>query len=113
MNSMTLICRLHDRFRFRGCSVRPSCLVLDVSSLFPLTVRHPDNASRFGPNHLRAVWRISLGLGVVPAFAVFLWRLRMVEPERYRKDSMKRAKIPYLLVIRRYWRRLAILSTAW
>lgn len=27
----------------------------------------------FGPNHLRAVWRISLGLGVIPATAIFFW----------------------------------------
>jgi hypothetical protein len=29
----------------------------------------------FGLNHLRAVWRISLGLGVIPALAVLVWRL--------------------------------------
>ena len=30
----------------------------------------------FGMDHLRAVWRVSLGLGVVPALAVLIWRLR-------------------------------------
>jgi hypothetical protein len=30
----------------------------------------------FGMNHLRAVWRVSLGLGVIPALAVLVWRLR-------------------------------------
>jgi hypothetical protein len=29
----------------------------------------------FGEDHLEPVWRLSLGLGVVPAVAVFLWRL--------------------------------------
>ena len=29
-----------------------------------------------GLDHLRAVWRVSLGLGVIPALAVLLWRLR-------------------------------------
>jgi len=29
----------------------------------------------FKENHLRAIWRISLGLGFVPAVAVFIWRL--------------------------------------
>ena len=30
----------------------------------------------FGMDHLRAVWRVSLGLGVIPALAVLIWRLR-------------------------------------
>ncbi|RXW25591.1 hypothetical protein EST38_g212 [Candolleomyces aberdarensis] len=67
----------------------------------------------FGNNHLRAVWRLSLGLGVIPAAAVFLWRLRMEEPARYRKDSMKHARIPYLLILRRYWVSLAAVSFVW
>ncbi|KAK0223185.1 MFS Git1p-related glycerophosphoinositol and glycerophosphocholine permease [Armillaria fumosa] len=67
----------------------------------------------FGENHLRAVWRLSLGLGVVPALAVFIWRLRMDESERYKKDSMKRARIPYMLVLRRYGGSLAAISFTW
>jgi MFS family permease len=67
----------------------------------------------FGNDHLRAVWRLSLGLGVVPAAAVFIWRLNMEEPARYKKDSMKNARIPYGLVLRRYGVRLAALSFTW
>ncbi|KAI9000516.1 metabolite transporter [Trametes punicea] len=67
----------------------------------------------FGDNHLRAVWRLSLGLGVVPALAVLVWRLRMEEPTRYKKDSMARAKVPYWLIIRRYWVSLAAISVTW
>ncbi|KAG2361276.1 major facilitator superfamily domain-containing protein [Suillus spraguei] len=67
----------------------------------------------FGNNHLRAVWRLSLGLGVVPAVGVFFWRLRMEEPTRYKRDSMKYVRIPYMLVIKRYWRGLFGLSLAW
>jgi len=67
----------------------------------------------FGDSHLRAVWRLSLGLGFIPAMLVFIWRLRMQEPTRYRQDSMKNAKIPYLLIIRRYWVRLAAISVVW
>jgi MFS family permease len=67
----------------------------------------------FGPHHLRAVWRLSLGLGVVPAVAVFLWRLRMEEPPNYKKNSMKSVKIPYYLVIKRYWKGLFGISLAW
>ncbi|KAJ3571096.1 hypothetical protein NP233_g3977 [Leucocoprinus birnbaumii] len=67
----------------------------------------------FGDNHLRAVWRLSLGLGVVPALLVFLWRLNMDEPERFKKDSMKHARIPYWLVFKRYWVSLAAISFTW
>ncbi|KAF9488887.1 putative metabolite transporter [Pleurotus eryngii] len=67
----------------------------------------------FGDNHLRAVWRISLGLGVVPAMAVFVWRLSMEEPDRYKKDSMKHAKVPYMLILRRYGVSLAAVSFTW
>ncbi|KAF8962743.1 major facilitator superfamily domain-containing protein [Flammula alnicola] len=64
----------------------------------------------FGNDHLRAVWRLSLGLGVIPALAVFIWRLSMDEPARYKKDSMKYARIPYLLVLRRYGGSLIAIS---
>lgn len=56
---------------------------------------------------------MALGLGVVPALAVFLWRLRMEEPARFKRDSMKRAKIPYGLIIRRYWKGLLAISATW
>lgn len=73
----------------------------------------PTSDRRFGPNHLRAVWRLSLGLGVVPALAVLLWRLRMEEPDRFKRDSMKNAKIPYWLIIKRYWVGLLAISASW
>jgi len=67
----------------------------------------------FGEHHLRAAWRLSLGLGVIPALAVFLWRMRMEEPSRFKKDGMTRVKIPYGLIIKRYWVGLTALSLSW
>jgi hypothetical protein len=67
----------------------------------------------FGLDHLRAVWRLSLGLGVVPALLVFLWRLKMMEPDHFQKNSMKHALIPYRLVIKRYWVRWLAISITW
>ena len=67
----------------------------------------------FGDNHLRAVWRLSLGLGVIPALAVLVWRIRMQEPERFKRDSMKHVRIPYWLVLKRYGWSLAAISTTW
>ncbi|KAJ8072212.1 glycerophosphoinositol permease [Marasmius tenuissimus] len=67
----------------------------------------------FGDNHLRAVWRLSIGLGAVPALLVLLWRIGMEEPERYKRDSMRHAKIPYWLVLKRYGGSLAAISFTW
>src|SRR6266852_4669882 len=49
----------------------------------------PLGLHRFGNNHLRAVWRLSLGLGVIPALAVLIWRSNMQNPSHYRKNSMR------------------------
>lgn len=67
----------------------------------------------FGNNHLRAVWRLSLGLGVVPALAVLLWRLKMDEPTSYKKNALVRGKTPYWLIIKRYWVPFAGISISW
>ncbi|KAF8887370.1 major facilitator superfamily domain-containing protein [Infundibulicybe gibba] len=66
----------------------------------------------FGANHLRAVWRISLGLGVIPALAIFCWRYAIDEPLLYKNDSI-RGSTPYLLILRRYGVRLAAISFVW
>ncbi|EJD34786.1 MFS Git1p-related glycerophosphoinositol and glycerophosphocholine permease [Auricularia subglabra TFB-10046 SS5] len=65
-----------------------------------------------GTSHLRAVWRLALGLGVIPAMAVFVWRLRMEEPTRYKEGAMRR-KVPYWLIIKRYWPGLCAISFTW
>ncbi len=67
----------------------------------------------FGEDHLRAVFRLSLGLGMIPAFAVFIWRLKMDEPAHFKKNSMARAPTPYLLILRRYWKEWLGISLTW
>ncbi|EPE25474.1 MFS general substrate transporter [Glarea lozoyensis ATCC 20868] len=64
-------------------------------------------------NHLRAVWRISLGLGVVPPLVLLWLRLKLKEPEEFKKESMKNAKIPYGLVLKYYGPRLFVVSLIW
>ncbi|KAG0152473.1 hypothetical protein CROQUDRAFT_649897 [Cronartium quercuum f. sp. fusiforme G11] len=59
----------------------------------------------FGENHLRVIWRMSLGLGAIPPLLVLLWRLRMDEPESFQKYSMKRIPItayPWALLFRNF-----------
>jgi len=52
-------------------------------------------------------------LGVIPALAVLIWRLRMTEPSLYKKGSMKNVKTPYGLILRRYWVSLVGVSITW
>jgi len=67
-----------------------------------------------GPHHLRAAWRLSLGLGFFPAAAVFAWRWAMEEPTMYKKGAMKSGvRVPYMLVFRKYGVRLAGISLSW
>lgn len=66
-----------------------------------------------GENHLRLVWRLSYGLGLVPAIGILLWRLVILqEPSTYKHNAIKR-NVPYLLVFKRYWRSIIGVSLAW
>lgn len=59
----------------------------------------------FGAEHLRIVWRMSLGLGAIPPLLVLLWRIRMDEPESYQKYSMKRIPLtayPWKLLFQKF-----------
>ena len=67
----------------------------------------------FSEDHNRATWRVALGLGVVPPFTLLLMRLKLQEPEEFKRQSMKHVKIPYGLVIKYYWYRLFIVGLIW
>ncbi|KFZ02520.1 hypothetical protein V500_00142 [Pseudogymnoascus sp. VKM F-4518 (FW-2643)] len=67
----------------------------------------------FSENHLRATWRVALGLGVIPPIALLLMRLKLQEPEEFKRESMKHVSIPYSLVIKYYWFRLFIVGLIW
>ncbi|KIO29754.1 hypothetical protein M407DRAFT_21176 [Tulasnella calospora MUT 4182] len=70
----------------------------------------------FGENHLSIVWRGSLALGTIPPLLVLYWRLRMHEPERFRKGSMNRVgwkDYPVRLIVKRYWLRFTAVSLTW
>lgn len=61
--------------------------------------------------HLRAAWRIALGLGVIPPLSLFYLRLKLNEPEEYNRQRM--TKYPYWLIIKFYWWRLFVVSLIW
>lgn len=65
----------------------------------------------FSENHLRAAWRVALGLGVIPPLSLLWLRIKLREPEQYNRQKMN--KYPLLLIIRFYWWRLAVVSLIW
>ena len=64
-------------------------------------------------SHLRAAWRLSLGLGVIPPLSLFYLRLKLREPEQFNRETLKNTKTPWLLVIKYYWFRLTVVSLIW
>jgi MFS family permease len=63
--------------------------------------------------NLGLCWRLSLGLGVVPPLLLFLLRLKLKEPEEFKRESMKHVRIPYGIVLRFYWYRLLVVGLIW
>jgi hypothetical protein len=66
-----------------------------------------------GENHLRVAWRVCLGLGVIPPLSLMYLRLKLQEPEAFKRESLSNAKTPWLLIIKFYWFRLSIVSIIW
>ncbi|KZS96082.1 MFS Git1p-like glycerophosphoinositol permease [Sistotremastrum niveocremeum HHB9708] len=68
--------------------------------------------SAAGEQHLPTVWRVCFGVGILLPVTVFFLRLRMLSSKLYRKGAIKR-KVPYWLVVRRYWKSLIGTCGAW
>ncbi|MCJ1256310.1 hypothetical protein MMC24_004131 [Lignoscripta atroalba] len=79
-----------------------------VSALVPMII-----VLITGENHLRAAWRICLGLGVIPPLSLFYLRLKLKEPEQFNRETMKNTHTPWWLVIKFYWFRLSVVSLIW
>lgn len=58
------------------------------------------------------LWRVCFGLGAVLPVALLFLRLRMVNSTQYHKHAMKH-DIPYMLVLKRYWKPMLGTSLAW
>lgn len=65
-----------------------------------------------GMNHLETVWRVTFGIGCIWPLTVFFFRLRMLNSKLYRRGAIKR-RVPYLLVVRYYWKTLIGTCGAW
>lgn len=66
----------------------------------------------FGDNHLEWVWRLTLGLGAIPPFALFFFRMKMQETDHYKKGAIKK-NLPWWLIIKKYWVRLTAVCITW
>lgn len=64
-----------------------------VSSIVPMIV-----VLATTENHLRAAWRICLGIGVIPPLSLFYLRLKLKEPEEFNRERMN--KYPVWLIIK-------------
>jgi MFS family permease len=52
----------------------------------------------FTEDHLRACWRVALGLGVIPPLSLMYLRLKLNEPEEFNRERMH--KFPIGLIIK-------------
>ncbi|KAM0269815.1 hypothetical protein ACHAPA_004025, partial [Fusarium lateritium] len=58
------------------------------------------------------VWRINFGIGLILPVALLFLRLRQLDSTQYKKHAIKQ-DIPYLHVIKRYWKPMLGTSVAW
>ena len=85
-----------------------------------------------GENNLPTVWRVCFGFGIVLPLTVLVFRLRMLTSKLYRKSAIKSEhgrplypinppdttnlvpeRVPYYLVLKRYWKSLIGTCGAW
>ncbi|KAF9767351.1 hypothetical protein IL306_000093 [Fusarium sp. DS 682] len=58
------------------------------------------------------VWRVNFGIGFILPVALLFFRFRQFDSTQYQKHAIKK-EIPYLLVIKRYWKPMLGTSLAW
>lgn len=54
-----------------------------------------------------------LGIGCIPPLSLFYMRYKLQEPEAFKRNTMVHAKTPWVLIFKRYWARLLVVSTIW
>jgi len=68
--------------------------------------------SAAGENRLSTVWRVCFAIGVLFPLTVFYFRMKMLNSKLYRRGAIKK-RVPYLLVLRYYWKTLIGTCGAW
>ncbi|WFD20541.1 hypothetical protein MCAP1_002788 [Malassezia caprae] len=84
-----------------------------IASFVPLVLTWIvfDQYGAKGNNQL--IWRLTMGLGVVPCLFVLPFRFLIKQPQLYSKNMIPAFKIPYRLVLKKYWFRLLCISVVW
>ena len=84
-----------------------------IASFVPLVLTWIvfDEYGAKGNNQL--IWRLTMGLGVVPCLLVLPFRFLIKQPKLYTKNMIPAARIPYGLVLKKYWFRLLTISIVW
>ena len=59
------------------------------------------------------VWRLSFALGMVPPLVIFGFRMKIRLTTAFLKSSMTKQKVPYVLIVKKYWRRLLAGGWTW
>ena len=65
------------------------------------------------PHNLGLVWRLSLGLGVIPPLSLLYLRIKLKEPEAFSREKFRKGKTPYWLALKFYGPRLALVAIIW
>jgi MFS family permease len=63
-------------------------------------------------SHHSALWRTMFAIGAFWPLSIFYFRMKLATSELYKKSAIKR-RVPYLLVLRYYWRRMIGTMIAW
>ncbi|KAI8148849.1 major facilitator superfamily domain-containing protein [Fennellomyces sp. T-0311] len=63
-------------------------------------------------DRLEPVWRLALGLGVIPPLSVLYFRLKMADSKRYQQGALQK-KVPYWLIFKKYWSRILLTAGLW
>ena len=58
------------------------------------------------------IWRTSFAFGVLPPLSVMYFRFKMDNSDIFKKNAMKK-NVPYLLIVRRYWKYLLGTGGSW
>lgn len=66
----------------------------------------------WGNNHLNGIWRTCFGIGAVIPLSIFYFRTKMEHAKSFKDNAMKR-KVPYLLIIKKYYREILGTSLMW
>ena len=62
--------------------------------------------------HPSTLWRVCFGIGIIFPLTIFYWRFKMLNSTLYRRGAIK-DKVPYVLVLRYYWKTLIGTCGAW